>query len=74
MNADHWNCFYFDGEKKKPNIMSKLKQHITDAQKQIIKIKERHQKYVPGTINLQILGSGAPGAPATIYLFTDQSR
>lgn len=56
--------------------MSKIKQqtHISTAQKQIQKAKERSQKYVPGTINLQILGSGAKGAPSTVYLFTDQTR
>lgn len=56
--------------------MSKVKveQHIVVSQKQLIKIKERTQKHVPGTINLQILGCGAPGAPASVYLFTDQSR
>lgn len=57
-------------------IMSKAKQqkHIFTAQKQLQKAKERSQKYVPGTINLQILGTGAKGTPASIYLFTDQSR
>lgn len=56
--------------------MSKVKvdKHIEFAQKQQIKIKERNLKYVPGTLNLQILGCGAPGAPASVYLFTDQSR
>lgn len=52
----------------------KLEKHIDFVQKQQIKIKERNSKYVPGTLNLQILGSGAPGAPASVYLFTDQSR
>lgn len=56
--------------------MSKIKQqkHIATAQKQLQKAKERSQKYVPGTINLQILGNGAKGAPSSVYLFTDQSR
>ena len=56
--------------------MSKIKQqtHIATAQKQLQKAKERSQKYVPGTINLQILGTGAKGTPASIYLFTDQTR
>lgn len=51
-----------------------LEKHIATVQKQLIKIKEKAPKYVPGTINLQILGCGANGAPASIYLFTDQSR
>lgn len=53
---------------------AKILKHIVSAQKQQIKIKEKNQRYVPGTLNLQILGSGAPGAPASVYLFTDQSR
>ncbi|XP_031628749.1 ribonuclease Z, mitochondrial [Contarinia nasturtii] len=52
----------------------KLQQHIATTQKQLLKIKEKNQKYVPGTVNLQIVGNGAPGAPASVYLFTDQSR
>lgn len=56
--------------------MSKIKQqtHIAAAQKQIQKAKERSQKYVPGSISLQILGTGAQGTPSTVYLFTDQTR
>lgn len=54
--------------------MSRNKTHIADAQKQRLRIKEKASRYIPGTVNLQILGSGAPGAPASLYLFTDQSR
>lgn len=53
---------------------AKIEKHIVGAQKQQLKIKEKNLKYVPGTLNLQILGSGAPGAPSSVYLFTDQSR
>lgn len=62
--------------KEKTTKMSKLKQqkHIATAQKQLLKAKEKSQKYVPGHINLQIVGNGAKGAPASVYLFTDQSR
>lgn len=52
----------------------KQQQHITTAQKQLVKAKEKSAKYVPGTINLQILGNGAKGTPTAVYLFTDQSR
>lgn len=48
--------------------------HVAEAQKQRIRIKEKASRYIPGTVNLQILGSGAPGSPASVYLFTDQSR
>lgn len=48
--------------------------HVAEAQKQRIRIKEKASRYIPGTVSLQILGSGAPGSPASVYLFTDQSR
>lgn len=56
--------------------MNKIKQqqHVTSMQKQLLKAKEKSQKYVPGTMNLQIIGNGSRGAPASVYLFTDQSR
>lgn len=54
--------------------MPRNKTHIADAQKQRLRIKEKGARYVPGTVNLQILGSGAAGSPACVYLFTDQSR
>ncbi|KAG4074978.1 hypothetical protein HA402_014557 [Bradysia odoriphaga] len=54
--------------------MPREPKHIAEAQKQRLKIKQKSQNYVPGTVNVQVLGSGAPGSPATIYLFTDQFR
>ncbi|XP_061395358.1 ribonuclease Z, mitochondrial [Musca vetustissima] len=50
--------------------------------KPIVLRKERQQQaakkkavpYIPGTVTLQILGGGANGSPASVYLFTDQSR
>lgn len=48
--------------------------HVVEAQKQRIKIKEKSRNYIAGTVNLQVIGSGAAAAPATVYLFTDQSR
>ena len=54
--------------------MPRNSKHIAEAQKQRIKIKEKAGRYIPGTVSLQILGSGAPGSPASVYLFTDQSR
>lgn len=45
-----------------------------ELQKQRQKLKEKGQKYVPGTVSLQVLGSGAKGAPRSLYVFTDQSR
>lgn len=37
-------------------------------------IEQQSPVYVPGTVNLQVLGSGAFGAPATLYLFTKHWR
>lgn len=54
--------------------MPKQPKHITEAQKQRQRIKERLAKYVPGRVTLQVLGSGAKGAPRSLYVFSDQSR
>nr|XP_029727345.1 LOW QUALITY PROTEIN: ribonuclease Z, mitochondrial-like [Aedes albopictus] len=48
--------------------------HIAEAQKQRLKLKQKVIKASPGIVNLQIVGSGAPGAPASVYLFSDQTR
>ncbi|XP_004523600.1 ribonuclease Z, mitochondrial [Ceratitis capitata] len=36
--------------------------------------KKKTTPYIPGTVNLQVLGAGANGSPSAIYLFTDQAR
>ncbi|CAH0564098.1 unnamed protein product [Brassicogethes aeneus] len=54
--------------------MPKEPKHIADAQKQRSKIKEKYNKYVPGRVTLQVLGTGAKGAPRALYVFSDQSR
>lgn len=54
--------------------MPKEPKHIGEAQKQRIKIKQKSSKYTPGRVTLQILGTGAKGAPRSVYLFSDQSR
>ncbi|XP_021942472.1 ribonuclease Z, mitochondrial-like [Zootermopsis nevadensis] len=48
--------------------------HTEILQKQRQKCKVKGQKYTPGTVSLQVLGSGAKGAPRSLYVFTDQSR
>ncbi|XP_058824529.1 ribonuclease Z, mitochondrial [Topomyia yanbarensis] len=48
--------------------------HIAEAQKQRLKLKQKIIKTSPGIVNLQIVGSGAPGTPASVYLFSDQTR
>ncbi|XP_048520039.1 ribonuclease Z, mitochondrial isoform X2 [Dendroctonus ponderosae] len=54
--------------------MPKEPTHIAVAQKQRLKIKQKSAKYTPGRVTLQILGTGANGAPGSVYLFSDQSR
>ncbi|XP_066140566.1 ribonuclease Z, mitochondrial [Euwallacea fornicatus] len=54
--------------------MPKEYKHIAEAQMQRIKIKQKSAKYAPGKVILQVLGSGAKGAPRAVYLFSDQSR
>lgn len=54
--------------------MPKEKKHIPEAQKQRRKIKEKFSKYSPGKVALQVLGTGAEGAPRSLYVFSDQSR
>ncbi|KAK7066336.1 Zinc phosphodiesterase ELAC protein 2 [Halocaridina rubra] len=36
--------------------------------------KEKVRRYPPSTVYLQVLGSGAPGAPKSLYVFTEQAR
>lgn len=48
--------------------------HVERNQKQRIKIREKSKFYSPGTVNLQVLGSGARGTSSCIYLFSEQSR
>ncbi|XP_054284563.1 ribonuclease Z, mitochondrial-like [Macrosteles quadrilineatus] len=54
--------------------MPKPTPHTVALKKQRLKLKEKSLKYNPGIVNLQVLGSGAHGAPRCLYVFTDQSR
>uniref|UniRef100_A0A182P4Q1 Zinc phosphodiesterase ELAC protein 2 n=1 Tax=Anopheles epiroticus TaxID=199890 RepID=A0A182P4Q1_9DIPT len=68
-----WNSV----QKKLHKVLSKMPldpKHIAEAQKQRLKLKQKVSKVSPGIVNLQVLGCGAPGAPASVYLFTDQTR
>ncbi|CAG9798183.1 unnamed protein product [Chironomus riparius] len=49
-------------------------EHQLNAQKHRIRIKERSKFYSPGTVNIQVLGSGARGTSSAIYLFSEQAR
>lgn len=54
--------------------MPKQTTHTLALKKQRQKLKEKSFKYASGTVNVQVLGSGADGAPKSLYIFTDQSR
>ncbi|KAL1494480.1 hypothetical protein ABEB36_010074 [Hypothenemus hampei] len=54
--------------------MPKEPKHIAEAQKQRIRIKQKSANYVPGKVTLQVLGTGAQGAPRSVYMFSDQNR
>ncbi|XP_044732048.1 ribonuclease Z, mitochondrial isoform X2 [Chrysoperla carnea] len=54
--------------------MPKDYKHIPMIQKNRLKVKEKSQNYIPGTFRIQILGSGAEGAPRALYVFSDHSR
>ena len=43
-------------------------------EKQLQAAKKKTMPYIPGIVNLQVLGAGANGSPSAIYLFTDQAR
>ncbi|XP_052893807.1 ribonuclease Z, mitochondrial [Anopheles moucheti] len=68
-----WNCTRKQLHKK-PSKMPLDPKHIAEAQKQRLKLKQKVSKVSPGIVNLQVLGCGAPGTPASVYLFTDQTR
>ncbi|XP_052864541.1 ribonuclease Z, mitochondrial [Anopheles cruzii] len=67
--------------KKLQKVLSQLSskmpldpKHIAEAQKQRLKLKQKVAKISPGIVNLQVLGCGSAGTPASVYLFTDQTR
>lgn len=53
--------------------MPKDKPHIPKIQAERQLKKMTKTKYPPGVVTLQVLGSGARGAPRSLYIFTDQS-
>lgn len=55
--------------KKMPKDMS----HVPRLQHERQVKKVTKARYPPGTVTLQVLGSGLSGASRALYLFTDQS-
>ncbi|XP_049776088.1 ribonuclease Z, mitochondrial [Schistocerca cancellata] len=54
--------------------MPKVPNHTAVLKQQRQKLKEKGKKYVPGTVSIKVLGSGAKGTSRSLYVFTDQSR
>jgi hypothetical protein len=53
--------------------MPKDTSHVARLQSERQAKKISKVKYPPGTVTLQVLGSGVRGAPRSLYMFTDQS-
>ena len=58
----------------KTSKLARLLDSMSIEGKQKSKVKARGRVYVPGVVNFQVLGNGSQGTPASVYLFTDQSR
>lgn len=54
--------------------MPKDRSYIYDLQEQRQRNRMRRSNEASGKCYLQILGSGAPGAPKSVYFFTDHDR
>lgn len=55
--------------------MSQLPKHNVIAKKrQAAMARKPKVGHPPGKISVQVIGTGAPGAPASVYLFSDQKR
>lgn len=71
-------CYSKDSSKKLLEFLASMpkgnSERISGAQRQRQLITKKSEKYGPSTVYLQVLGSGARGAPNTLYLFTDQKR
>lgn len=49
-------------------------EHIQANQRHRLRIREKSKFYSPGTVNIQVLGSGARGTSSSVYIFSEQSR
>lgn len=69
---------YFRRYSKLVNLLKNMPKdttdHVQNNQKHRIRIKEKSKFYSPGTVNIQVLGSGARGTSSAIYIFSEQSR
>lgn len=61
-------------EKLLRDMPKDLSEHIQTNQKHRLRIREKSRFYSPGTVNIQVLGSGARGTSSCVYIFSEQSR
>lgn len=54
--------------------MPKEVKHIAALKQQRQKLKDKNAKCTPSIVYLQVVGSGATGAPRSLYMFTDQTK
>ncbi|KAL4709976.1 hypothetical protein ACJJTC_003939 [Scirpophaga incertulas] len=71
-------CYHSNSTKNLLELLAKMPKpettRIPEAQRQRQVIAKRSEKYIPSTVYLQVIGSGAEGVPNTLYLFTDHKR
>lgn len=53
------------------NLIMNMKKDLTPTR---LKPAKQKSKYSAANVTLQVLGSGAKGSPASLYVFSDQSR
>nr|XP_053646177.1 ribonuclease Z, mitochondrial-like isoform X1 [Cherax quadricarinatus] len=58
------------------NILEKMPKKVDVKLLQGIRLarKQKVRKYPPSTVYLQVLGSGSPGSPRALYVFTEHAR
>ncbi|XP_068213231.1 ribonuclease Z, mitochondrial-like [Palaemon carinicauda] len=66
----------YSHKKKLLDILNSMPKKVDVKELQGIRLarKEKLRKYSPSTVYLQVLGSGAPGSPRSLYVFTEQAR
>lgn len=72
-------CYSQESSSKKlleflANMPKSNSNRVAETQRARLNSQKKAEKYGPSTVYLQVLGSGARGAPNTLYLFTDQRR
>ncbi|XP_042858689.1 ribonuclease Z, mitochondrial-like [Penaeus japonicus] len=65
-----------EAKNKVLELLKKMPKKVDVKELQELRLARRQKvrKYPPSTVYLQVLGSGAPGAPRSLYVFTEQAR